>query len=148
MFALGVLTGPDLEILEKSVTPPTGFKSFGANAETISRRLGVLDRFIAQQRGQIPQEIIEKVGPGQRQRQQSSPEEAVINMLPESLRERARQELAARNGQQQRQSTDDIDPALEAAIDEAFALDDDEIPDGVTPEEWEAMDEQDRALFR
>jgi hypothetical protein len=116
MFQLGVLTGPDLDLLEKSVTPPTGRKSFGADADTIGTRLNVLDRFLAQKRGSIPQQF---------QTQKELPQS------PQVGAERAGYEQAINEaasgafgpgGQYGRQPAFDI----EAEIDAAFAEDDDE----------------------
>jgi len=119
MFALGVLTGPDLELLEKSVTPPTGWKSAGANAKTIGARLNVIDRFLAQRRGQIPPEFVQ-AGPA---RNGQSGQHLIPGARPTQ--------------QAQQPEPDDMD----AHIDSLFGdLGDGEdaggVPDGIDPEDW------------
>lgn len=125
MFALGVLTGPDLELLEKSVTPPTGMKSFGANADTIGTRLNVLDRFLAQKYGQIPPEFV----PPSKQSGGNG------NLLPSSaggFMNTVRGLANAPKGPQQ------ADP-MEAHIDSLFGNLEDEVPDGMDPENWKYL---------
>lgn len=128
MFALGVLTGPDLDILEKSVTPPTGFKSFGANSETISRRLDVLNRFLAQKRGQIPEEIVDKVGSG-KEAPQAGPA-GIMRGISDAVK-------GAVGGEQPTET--DISPDIEALLDDALGPDEEDAPEGWDPEDWQYL---------
>jgi hypothetical protein len=63
LFNLGVLNGPDLDIISSAVPDVTGFDSLGKSPASAKAQLGVLSDYIARGRNQIPEELLSRARP-------------------------------------------------------------------------------------
>lgn len=57
LFALGVLTGPDVERLQRTLPEPVGMGAFGQSKETLGIGLNSLDQLVGYQLSMIPEEF-------------------------------------------------------------------------------------------
>jgi hypothetical protein len=57
LFNLGVLTGPDVERLQRTLPEPVGMGAFGQTKETLGIGLNSLDQLVGYQTGLIPEEF-------------------------------------------------------------------------------------------
>lgn len=57
LFNLGVLTGPDVERLQRTLPEPVGMGAFGQSKETLGIGLNSLDQLVGYQLGMIPEEF-------------------------------------------------------------------------------------------
>lgn len=142
LFNLGVLNGPDLSIIERSIPPPTGLPSLGSTKESMKAKLGVAQDYITRGRNQIPEEFVERARPnggpgGARPTSAGSPRSATgwpVNPVVANMAQ---------------SRTDD---SIEAIINQAFGPDDEgdgpqpgEVQDGyrflggdpANPQSWE-----------
>lgn len=63
LFNLGVLNGPDLDIIGAAVPDVTGWDANGKSYESVNSQLGVLGDYISRGRNQIPPEFVTKARP-------------------------------------------------------------------------------------
>lgn len=63
LFNLGVLNGPDLEIISSAVPDVTGSEAIGKSAASAKAQLSVLTDYISRGRNQIPTELLERARP-------------------------------------------------------------------------------------
>ncbi len=57
LFNLGVLTGPDVERLQRTLPEPVGMAAFGQDKKTLGIGLDSLDQLVGYQMGMIPEEF-------------------------------------------------------------------------------------------
>jgi len=63
LFNLGVLNGPDLEIISSAVPDVTGSEALGKSAASAKAQLSVLTDYISRGRNQIPTDLLERARP-------------------------------------------------------------------------------------
>lgn len=63
LFNLGVLNGPDLDIIRGAIPDVTGFNALGKSKESVRAALSVVQDYVDRGRNQIPQEFIDKARP-------------------------------------------------------------------------------------
>lgn len=150
LFNLGVLNGPDLDIIRGAIPDVTGFEAWGKTGDSVGASMNVLRDYISRGRNQIPPEIIARARPNGAQAEPKSqgggalfdPLQATGQAMQQSIQEGMRQALTRDDGK---------DDNMDGFIDGLFPADDgttDEIPEGITAEEWNAMPPEDRALFQ
>lgn len=159
LFNLGVLNGPDLDIIRGAIPDVTGFEAFGKTGDSVSASMNVLRDYIARSRNQIPPEIVSRARPngGDPAPQQTTgaggpkfPDGTPITRenlqkLPPQLQEVWSKLLPPEANN---------DPNDDAFIDSLFPADSGSQPDGgglpagVTQEEWDAMTPEEQALFQ
>jgi len=73
LFNLGVLNGPDLEIISSAVPDVTGSEALGKSAASAKAQLSVLTDYISRGRNQIPTELLERARPNTKKTRQGVP---------------------------------------------------------------------------
>lgn len=115
LFNLGVLTGPDVERLQRTLPEPVGMGAFGQTKETLGIGLNSLDQLVGYQTGLIPEEF--------RSAQPAKPAPANKSPAANSFINRRMQGVQA-------------------------ALAPEVIPEGVDPDDWKYMSDEQKALFQ
>lgn len=148
LFNLGVLNGPDLDIIRGAIPDLTGGEALGSSKENAKASLGIIYDYIKRGRNQVPEQFIQKARPNGAPQgtadQQYSPDQvaqakaALANWdrIPAAFKTpqmRAMAEKIAGVGDQAQ-----ADPTEDAFIDGLFPEDaGDQVPDGVDPQDWE-----------
>ena len=70
LFNLGVLNGPDLDIISAAIPDVTGWEAMGKSPDSAKAQLNVLSDYIARGRNQIPSELLARARPNQEPPQQ------------------------------------------------------------------------------
>jgi len=73
LFNLGVLNGPDLEIISSAVPDVTGSEAIGKSAASAKAQLSVLTDYISRGRNQIPTELLERARPNAKKTREGVP---------------------------------------------------------------------------
>ena len=73
LFNLGVLNGPDLEIISSAVPDVTGSEAIGKSAASAKAQLSVLTDYISRGRNQIPTELLERARPNTKKTREGVP---------------------------------------------------------------------------
>lgn len=73
LFNLGVLNGPDLDIISSAVPDVTGSEALGKSAASAKAQLSVLTDYISRGRNQIPTELLERARPNAKKTRQGVP---------------------------------------------------------------------------
>jgi len=73
LFNLGVLNGPDLEIISSAVPDVTGSEALGKSAASAKAQLSVLTDYISRGRNQIPTELLERARPNTKKTREGVP---------------------------------------------------------------------------
>lgn len=147
LFNLGVLNGPDLDIIRGAIPDVTGFEAFGKTGDSVSASMNVLRDYIARSRNQIPPEIVSRARPngGDPAPQQTTGAGGqIVNPLQATG-------MAMQGGMQKAifDAVNNPDNDMDGYIDSLFpTAGADELPAGVTQEEWDAMTPEEQALFQ
>lgn len=143
LFNLGVLNGPDLDIIRGAIPDVTGWEAWGKTGDSVSASMNVLRDYISRGRSQIPPEIVSRARPNATPAAKLGLGAATAGASMPGLRGQI-----MNVGQQDDQVQDDDMDGFVDGLMPVDAADDASPPPGVTPEEWAAMPPEDRALFQ